>query len=176
MIQTFDRWWWGASTLLGRNPHQLRHPLNKEEIRWQCTKVLKANSQSAAIDKCHVCLGVTSAEKGSLQKWPVYGDIWGRFLPWPISCLANATTNTMQKVSAIAQPQWLNHCNITNIMLWWWQTWNMAKLCAKAGNAIFQITLSNGRRPSLPKPIKSTKLSLQYGVGEIIFGQNSFGV
>ena len=30
-----------------------------------------------------------------------------------------------------------NHCNITNIMLWWWQTWNMAKLCAKAGNAIF---------------------------------------
>ena len=73
-------------------------------IRWRCTKVLKANSQSAAIDKCHVCLGVTSAEKGSLQKWPVYGDIWGRFLPWPISCLANATTNTMQKVSAIAQP------------------------------------------------------------------------
>ena len=73
-------------------------------IRWQCTNVLKANSQSAAIDKCHVCLGVTSAEKGSLQKWPVYGDIWGRFLPWPISCLANATTNTMQKVSAIAQP------------------------------------------------------------------------
>ena len=62
-----------------------------------------------------------------------------------------------------------NHCNITNIMLWWWQTWNMAKLCAKAGNAIFQITLSNGRRPSLPKPIKNTNVSLQYGLGEIIF-------
>ena len=41
MIQTFDRWWWGASTLLGRNPHQLRHPLNKDDDKMtmhKCTK------------------------------------------------------------------------------------------------------------------------------------------
>ena len=169
MIQTFDRWWWGASTLLGRNPNQLRHPLNKEEIRWQCTKVLKANSQSAAIDKCHVCLGVTSAEKGSLQKWPVYGDIWGRFLPWPISCLANATTNTMQKV---AQP--LQHYKHHVVMVT-----NMEYdkvVCKSRKRNISDNSVRWTTFIIIPKPIKNTNFSLQYGVGEIIFGQNSFGV
>ena len=137
-------------------------------IRWQCTNVLKANSQSTAIDKCHVCLGVTSAEKGSLQKWPVYGDIWGRFLPWPISCLANATTNTMQKVSAIAQP--LQHYKHHVVMV---TNMEYGKVVCKSRKRNISdnsaTTVTNGRRPSLPKPIKNTKLSLQYGLGEIIF-------